>query len=405
LKDVDSHSSTIPHGDPAAGLPEGRPVVLQVLPALGTGGAERGCVDVATALARAGGTALVASAGGPLERELARAGACHVALPLDTKNPFAMRRNIGRLAALIERYDVDIVHARSRAPAWSALAAARRTGRPFLTTFHGTYNESNFVKHLYNSVMAKGDLVIAISQHIAELIVRRYGVDPARVRLIPRGIDFEIFDPARVTASRLVQLAQAWRLADGMPVVMLPGRLTRWKGQLVLIEAMARLGRTDVRCVLVGSDQGRTGYRRLLQARIAALDLESVVQLVDHCNDMPAAYMLSDVVVSASTDPEAFGRVMVEAQAMGRPVIATDHGGAQETLVPGETGWLVPPGDPEALAAALAAALTLNPGTRAHLADTAIAHARAHYSKQAMCDRTLAVYDELYARAARSVAA
>ena len=376
-----------------------------MLPALGQGGAERGCVDVAVALAAAGGTALVASRGGALERELARAGAVHITLPLDSKNPLVMRANIGRLVSLIERYDVDIVHARSRAPAWSAFAAARRTGRAFLTTFHGTYNERGYLKHLYNSVMAKGDLVIAISQHIAELIIARYKIDPARVRLIPRGIDLDFFDPTNVSPSRLVQLMRAWRLADGMPVVMLPGRLTRWKGQGVLIEALARLGRKDIRCVLVGSDQGRGGYRRELEELITARGLGGVVHIVDHVRDMPAAYMLADVVVSASTDPEAFGRVVVEAQAMGRPVIATDHGGARETLLEGETGWLVPPGDATALAQALGAALELDTAAREKLAAAAIAYARANFSKDTMCARTLAVYDELSARMAGQVAA
>lgn len=402
FQDVNEHSSTVSRKVPMDSSPrverlKGRPIVLQVLPALGPGGAERGCVDVATALVKAGGAALVASAGGPLGRELARAGAHHFTLPLDSKNPFVMWANIARLVSLIEHYDVDIVHARSRAPAWSALAACRRTGRPFLTTFHGTYNERGSLKRLYNSVMAKGDLVIAISEHIAKLILERYKIDPARIRLIPRGIDFEIFDPVRVTPPRLIQLAQAWRLEDGMPVVLLPGRLTRWKGQGVLIEALARLGRTDIRCVLVGSDQGRRGYRRELEARIAALKLGAVVRMPDHCNDMPAAYMLSDVVVSASTDPEAFGRVMVEAQAMGRPVIATDRGGACETVLPGETGWLTRPGDPDALAAALDQALALDAEARVRMAERAIAHARAHFSKEAMCARTFTVYGELCA--------
>ena len=393
-------------GRPAREARGGRPVVLQVLPALGQGGAERGCVDVATALVAAGGTALVASSGGPLERELLRGGVIHLPLPLDSKNPFVMRANIGRLAAVIERYDVDVVHARSRAPAWSALAAARRKRRPFLTTYHGTYNERGWLKRLYNSVMVRGDLVIAISHHIAELIIARYGIDPSRIRLIPRGIDLNFFDPVMVGPSRLIQLTHAWRLVDGMPVVMLPGRLTRWKGQSVLIEALARLGRKDMRCLLVGSEQRRGGsYRRELEELIAARGLDGIVHIVDHCNDMPAAYMLADVVVSASTDAEAFGRVAVEAQAMGKPVIASDHGGSRETVLEGATGWLVPPGDPAALAEALAAALELDSATREELAAVAIAHARANFSKDAMCERTLAVYDELVRRATGQVAA
>jgi glycosyltransferase involved in cell wall biosynthesis len=388
-----------------AATPSGRPVVLQVLPALGPGGAERGAVDVAAAIVAAGGTALVASAGGPLERDLLRAGARHITLPLDSKNPFQIRANARRLAHLVRRYRVDIVHARSRAPGWSALMAARRTRRPFLTTFHGTYNESGRLKHLYNSVMARGDLVIAISEHIAELIVARYGTEPERIRLIPRGIDLLQFDPGKVGLGRLLTLWRQWRLEESMPVVMLPGRLTRWKGQMVLIEALARLGRTDIRCVLVGSDQGRTGYREELEARIQALGIGEVMRIVDHCADMPAAYMLADVVVSASIDPEAFGRVVVEAQAMGRPVIATGHGGSRETVIEGETGWFVAPGDPDELAERLAFALQLEPEEREAMAASAIEHVRANFDKDVMCARTLTVYDELLAGLGGRVAA
>src|SRR5690606_13014407 len=168
-------------------------------------------------------------------------------------------------------------------------------------------------------------------------------------------------DPARVSAERVVRLAREWRLPDDVPVVMLPGRLTRWKGQLDLVEAMAVLGRHDVRCLLVGSDEGKSGYRREIEAAIRRHRLESVIGIVEHCADMPAAYMLADVVVSASNRPEGFGRVAVEAQAMGRPVVATDHGGARETVVAGETGWLVPLADPAAMAAAISQALSLEP--------------------------------------------
>ncbi|HEY6334449.1 MAG TPA: glycosyltransferase family 4 protein [Alphaproteobacteria bacterium] len=396
---IDTHSSIETGRHPTEAVRAERPTVLQVLPALGAGGAERGCVDVATALVRNGGRALVASAGGPLVRELARAGAEHIVLPLASKNPFVMRANVARLVSIIERNGVEIVHARSRAPAWSAIAAARRTGCAFLTTFHGKYSEGNYFKRLYNSVMVRGDLVIAISAHIEALIQARYGTDPARIRLIPRGIDLEIFNPAHVAASRLVQLAQQWRLQDGMPVIMLPGRLTRWKGHHVLIDALARLGRLDVRCVLVGSDQGRSGYRRELEHRVAQLGLTPVVHIVDHCNDMAAAYMLSDVVVSASTEPEPFGRVTAEAQAMGRPVIASDHGGAREIVLASEMSWLTPPGDAEALAEALSQALALDPRVRQQLAQSMIVRAHERFSKETMCERTLAVYDELRERA------
>ena len=373
------------------------PTVLQVLPALETGGVERSTVDIAQALVAAGWGALVASAGGPMENELRRVGADHWQLPLSGKNPFVIRANVARLEALIEAEGVDLVHARSRAPGWSALHAARRTGRPFVTTFHGAYNFNNWLKRRYNSVMARGDRVIANSHFIDHHIARHYHPDPARVRVVPRGIDFERFDPERVANERMIRLSERWRLPDGAPVVLLPGRLSRWKGHRVLIEALALLDRTDIRCLLVGSDQGRHGYHRELKKLIAAHGLDQIVHLVEHCDDMPAAYMLADVVVSASLDPEAFGRVAVEAQAMGRPTIATDHGGARETLIDGETGWLTPPGDVRALAAAVNEALEIDPPARQALAARAMARVRANFSKHSMCAATLEIYGELLA--------
>jgi glycosyltransferase involved in cell wall biosynthesis len=382
-------------GEQAGKAAQGRPVVLQVLPALVTGGAERGAIDVAAALHQAGGTPLVASAGGPMARELERWRIPHFTLPLDSKNPLVMRRNVDRLSRIIREHNVDIVHARSRAPAWSALGAARRTGVPFMTTFHAPYNFSGKLKRFYNSVMAKGDRVIAISEFIRDHILASYEIDPARIRVIHRGIDINNFSPDRVSPERVIQLAKAWRLPDDHQVIMLPGRLTRWKGQTVLIDALAKLGRRDVLCLMVGSDQGRTGYRQELEEQTKRLGLESVVRLVDHCNDMPAAYMLADVVVSASSDPEAFGRVIVEAQAMGRPVIVTNHGAVRETVIAGETAWAVPPNDADALAEALADALGLDADQRAILGERAMAYVNARFTRDRMCRDTLAVYDEL----------
>jgi glycosyltransferase involved in cell wall biosynthesis len=371
------------------------PVVMQVLPALVTGGVERGSVDVAIALREAGWRAIVVSSGGPMVRELERGGAEHVEMPVHSKNPFVMRANTDRLAALIGEYEVDIVHARSRAPAWCARNAARRGGARFVTTFHATYNLGLPLKRLYNSVMADGERVIAISHYIARHAMQTYRTDPDRIRVIHRGIDIEKFDPARIGAERLIKLSADWRLRDGAPVIMLPGRLTRWKGQHVLIEAIARLRRDDIHCLLVGGEKSRGGYRRSLEARIKKHDLGGVVHLVGECNDMPAALMLADVVVSASTDPEGFGRVIVEGQAMGRPVIAADHGASRELIIKNETGWLTKPGDPDSLRAALETAIALDPPAREALAAQAIERAREHFSKQAMCRATLDVYREV----------
>jgi glycosyltransferase involved in cell wall biosynthesis len=374
---------------------EGRPpAVLQVLPSLVSGGAERGTVELAEALTAAGWNAYVASAGGPLERDIARAGATHLTLPLASKNPLVLRRNTAALVRAIRGLGIDIVHARSRAPAWSAWSAANATGRHFVTTFHNAYGAGSALKRRYNSVMARGERVIAISDFVAEHAAKIYRVGADRLRTIPRGVDLDIFDPRRVGGERVASLARQWRLPDGVPTVMLPGRLTRWKGGLDFIAAIAALGRRDICCILVGAEQ-RHGFRRELEAAIERRRLVGLFRIVEHCPDMAAAYMLADVVVSASSDPEGFGRTIVEAQAMGRPVVATDHGGARETVLGGSTGWLVPARDPGALAAAIGAALSLGSGERSLLAGRAIAHIADNFTHQATCARTIAVYEEL----------
>lgn len=368
------------------------PGILQVLPRLGTGGVERGTVDIAAAVAGEGWRAVVASDGGPLSHPIERAGGVHVRMPMHSKSPLVMARNTLRLGQLIVRHDIDIVHARSRAPAWSAFAAARRARRRFITTFHGTYDTGTPAKRFYSAIMTKGDRIIANSDFIARHIQSTYGVEPESIVTIPRGIDANLFDPEEVSAARMVNLANAWRLPDGVPVVMMPGRLSRWKGHGVFVEAMARLGRQDIRCLIVGVAEGSARYRRELDAHIAAHGLSGVVHMIDRCDDMPAAYMMADVVVSPSTEPEAFGRVAAEAQAMGRAVIAADHGGARETVMPGETGWLVAPGDAAALSEAIAAALALDTEHRARLGQFARAHIRANFTVELMCARTLDLY-------------
>jgi glycosyltransferase involved in cell wall biosynthesis len=376
-------------------VPTGRaPAALQVVPSLISGGAERGTVEVAAALVEAGWTSYVASSGGALERDVTRAGAMHLTLRLASKNPLVMRRNAHALVRLIRELGIDLVHARSRAPAWSAWAAVRATGCRFVTTFHNAYGARTALKRRYNSVMARGERVIAISHFVADHAATVYGIGGDRLRVIPRGVDLDSFDPTRIGAERIADLARQWRLPDDTPVVMLPGRLTRWKGALDLIAAIAALRRRDLCCVLVGSEQ-RRGFRKELDAAIEGYELGGLFRIVGECRDMPAAYMLADVVVSASSDPEGFGRVVVEAQAMGRPVIATDHGGARETIVPGVTGWLVPPRDPIALASAIDEALSLGVKEREGLARRAITHVATCFTHEAMCAQTIEVYEEL----------
>ncbi|MGK7863300.1 glycosyltransferase family 4 protein [Falsiroseomonas sp. E2-1-a4] len=370
------------------------PAVLQVLPALASGGVERGTIEIAEALRDAGLRPLVASAGGALVADLERLGVRHVKLPLATKSPIAIWRNAAALTALAQAEDVRIIHARSRAPAWSALLAARRSGAAFVTTYHGAYNEGLPGKRLYNSVMARGDRVIAISGFIAALVQARHGVPAERIRLIPRGVDPRRFDPALVSAEAVAAQRAAWGAAPGDAVLLLPARLTRWKGQAVLLRALALLPET-VRVVLAGG--GREGYAQELQALAGALGVAGRLRMLGHVPELALALAAADVVVHASTDAEAFGRTVIEAQAMARPVIAADLGGPRETVEHGVTGWRVTPDDPAALAAMLARVLAMPAASRQTVGDAARQAVLARYSTAAMQAATLAVYREFLA--------
>ncbi len=376
------------------------PVILQVLPSLVTGGVERGTVEITQAIADTGWLPLVASQGGPMVQAVEDAGGRHIALPLKAKTPIGIWRNAERLEAVIREHGVSIVHARSRAPAWSAWLACQRTGTKFVTTYHGTYGENLPFKRRYNAVMARGEIVIAASRFIADLVTARHGVDPSRMRVIPRGVDTAVFDPAGVSDERLGRLRQTWRLPEGMRVVMLPGRLTAWKGHSVLLDAIARLNRKDdVVCVLVGSDQGRWRYSAQLRQRAEDLRIGERLRMVGHCDDMPAAMMLADVVVHASTQPEAFGRVVIEAQAMGRPVVASDLGGPVETVAHGVNGWRIRPNDPVGLAAVIEQVLAMDATALAALSE----HARASVpTVKAMQQATIDVYRTILPRSERS---
>lgn len=373
-----------------------QPVILQIIPELGPGGAEQGCIDVAAELVKAGATALVASHGGSRLHELTRAKAKHIHLPVHSKNPITIWKNIKRLKDVIAREKVDIVHVRSRAPAWSAYYACKKTNTRFMTTFHAPYNFNGRLKKFYNSIMARGERIIAISSFVQDYITHNYEVDPTKIRLIHRGANIEKFAPDTVTPERMIKLTNQWRLPAEAKIILLPGRLTRWKGHHVLIDALEQLHDKEVFCVLVGSDQGRTKYRAELEQIISEKNLGEQVRLVDHCDDMPAAYMLSTVVVSASIEPEGFGRIPIEAQAMGRPVIGTNHGGARETILKGETGWLVPPKDSKSMALALKEALSLNVEQRKILATKARKHVENNFTVGIMCDKTLNVYAEFF---------
>jgi glycosyltransferase involved in cell wall biosynthesis len=376
------------------------PRVLQVLPALGAGGVERGTVDIARYLIDQGWTPLVASSGGEREAQLFEMGAVSINLPLESKNPVTIRANIKKLQQIIRNHDVQLVHARSRAPAWSAYYAAKRAGVPFLTTFHSLYSGAdNFLKRGYNAIMASGDRVIGISDYVADHVATHYGVGNDRLRVIPRGVDLKVFDPEKVTEEQVDKLREAWQLDPAKRVIMLPGRLTKRKGHIWLLQSLHKLWQEgkadDVVCIMVGSRTAGSAYANRVEKKIIDLKLENRAWLVGPCDDMPAAYALADVVVVPSTGPEAFGRTSIEAQAMGRPVIATDRWGLSETIMPAATGWLVQPEDEGDLAGAIDLALAMPEDARTRLVARARRFVDRHYSLSRMGKSTMSVYREL----------
>ena len=389
-----------PFGRPASSL-AGR-TILQVIPRLDAGGAERTTIDIAAALVEAGARALVASEGGRLASDLQAVGGVLIPFPAAAKNPLAMFFNMRKLARIVIAERVDILHARSRAPAWVSLFAARIADRPLVTTYHGAYAGRSALKLRYNSVMARGDIVIANSRYTADSIKRLYPFAASKLQIIHRGTDLRAFSPPNVERARVARLREAWGVQPHERVILLAARLTAWKGHKTLIQAahlMKSRGLDDVRYVLAGDAQGRDGYVKELDQRIAKLGLRGVVLRVGHISDMPAALLSASVVAVPSTEPEAFGRSAVEAQAMGAMVVVSDLGAVPETvLAPPDcanderTGWRVPPGDPQALADALQTALNLGASARESIAWRARAHVERNFSLSQMKDRTLAAY-------------
>jgi len=382
-----------------------RPTILQLIPRLDTGGAEITTMEVAAAIVRAGGRSLVLSEGGRLAERIGAAGSEVTAFRAATKNPFRIVANGHELAGMIRREGVDLIHARSRAPAWSALIAARLAKIAFVTTYHGAYGERGRLKNLYNGVMARSDVVIANSRYTAELIRSRYAAPEERVRVIYRGVDLERFDPDRIEPERIAALRAKWELPAGAKAVLHVARLTQLKGQAVAIEAMRQLagsGRLgDAVLVLAGDAQGRETYLDGLRTAIAGAGLGTRVRIVGHVEDVPAAFALAHAALLISTEPEGFGRSSAEAQAMRCPIILSRIGALPETaLTEGApaapaTGWLEPPGNAAALADAIGAALRLSDEDRKAMGERARAFVTGRFTTANLQRQTLAVYDGL----------
>ena len=372
------------------------PVVLQVLPEMETGGVERGTVEIASGMKEKGIKNFVASQGGQMVHELDKLKVKHFTLSLKSKNPFKILKNAKILEKIIKENGINIVHARSRAPAWSAYLAAKRAGVKFMTTFHGTYGLGPFgIKKAYNKVMTYGQLVIAISEHIKQHMLKNYKIDESRIRIVHRCVDLERFSPKNVTQERMINKVKEYNIPDDKPVLFLGGRITRWKGQHLLIEALSKMKNKNFYAIIAGDEQGRIDYVNELRSLIEKYGLQGKVCIKGKVLDMPAAMMVSNIVLSTAIEPEAFGRISIEGQAMGKIVVASNIGGSLETITDGVTGKLFVSNDAQSLADALDWALSLSADEAKKISQAALKNVKDNFTKQIMCDKTIKVYHEL----------
>ena len=372
------------------------PVILQILPELGSGGVERGTLEMADAIVQAGGKSLVVSQGGQLVRALETLGAQHITLPVASKNPLTMKNNARKLQKILRQYQVSLVHARSRAPAWSAYYAAKAAHVPLVTTFHGTYGTSGLGKKRYNKIMIKGEKLIAVSRHIKDHILQHYEVDAKKIKVIPRGVDIQAFSPDVINTNHITNLVDEWHLDEiNAPIIFFPGRLTRWKGQHIALEALAKLKHRNFICLFAGNTNKHPNYVRELYQMIDHYRLEKNVRFVSSTQYMAEAFHISDLVISPSIEPEAFGRVIVEAGAMERIIITTNHGGAKETVKDGRTGFLVQPYDIDALSDAIDYTLNMPKHQKERMQHNARTHVAQHFSITHMQNATLDVYEKV----------
>ena len=376
--------------------------VLQVIPKLGYGGAETGCYDLAHYLPENNCLSFIATSGGELIKYIDKTKVKLFRIPVHSKNPILMILNVFILTFIILFFNISIVHARSRAPAWSCWLATKITRRKFVTTFHGTYNFNNRIKKFYNSIMVRSDLTIAGSNFIFSHINENYlkYLDPKkRFLVIFRGINTDYFDPSTTIESDEDKLYKKWNIKRGKKIILLPGRLTTWKGQEIFIESLnlvnKELGHEAFYAIILGSDQGRDVYKKKILRLVEQYRLNNQVRFIDHSKEMPVAYKISDIVVSASIEPEAFGRVAVEAQSMEKPIIASNIGGSKETIINDKTGFLFEVGKPESLSKKIIETLQLDETTLKFMGNEGRKNVIKKFNIEKMCFSTYSEYKKL----------
>lgn len=368
--------------------------IIQVLPALNQGGVERGTIEIATALQRAGIPNYVISSGGKMVPELTKIGVEHITLPVATKNPMKLWLNAGKMAKIFKEKNAGLIHVRSRAPAWSVKWASQKTGVPFIASFHGIYGIKPAIKKLYNRVMLQGQKVIAVSNFVKKHLMDEYGVPEEKIVVIHRGADIGLFNPDKITQDKIQTFLTTHDIPLDKPIVSLVGRLTRMKGQSVMLEAVRQMKHKEITILLVGGNP-KGDYDKELQEELADLPDETIVKIFAvPGKEMPLVYAASDIFVQPSLIPESFGRSIAEAQSMKRVVIAAAHGGACELIEDKKTGFLTPVGDAKELAKMIDKVLDITPEERNEIGETACEFVRTNFTIQKMCEKTLALYRE-----------
>jgi glycosyltransferase involved in cell wall biosynthesis len=375
-------------------------VILQIIPSLESGGVERGTIDIAKSL-KSQNFQIVISSGGVLTYDLKEAKITHLELDVKTKNPFTIFLNIKKIAEIIDEYKVDLVHVRSRAPMWSAYYACKKTKTKLVSTIHGTYSLDflflkNFsLKKIYNSIMFKSDSIIVVSNYIKNYLLRNYqGNFADQIQTIQRGVDLHYFNRDKVSKNRIIDLIKKWNLPEDKKMILMPARFTSWKGHEFLIEALAKV-KNDFFCVMVGSDHGHKKYRKKIEQKIIKENLAGKIRIVGACRDMPATYQLAHFVVAPSVRPEAFGRVAIEAQASAKIIVATKIGGALETIIDEETGFLVEPFDLESLAKSIDRILEMSKEETEKFGVAGRKNVEENFSNDLMCQKTIEIYKKL----------
>ena len=372
--------------------------IAQILPALNTGGVERGVIEISKSLNDNGFKSIVLSSGGHMVPQLRRTGTTHYELNVNTKNPFKWPKIRKQVKLILEKENVDLIHLCSRAPAWIVFPLGRMLDIPVITSVHMRFRKTNFFKKYYNSILTKGDSIIAISKHIEKTILESFP-NPTiknKITVVHRGVDLELFNANNIKPARVIAQSKNLNLKDNIPVIMMAARPAMWKGYLELIRALSLVNDT-FQCVLIGAENGSQNFQKTLIDKIIKLKLETKVKLSKSSNDIQAALMLSDIVVMPSVTPEPFGRIILEAQALGKIPIAFDHGGASETIIDGKNGFLADPVKVESLAEKISMALSLKPTSREKMSEFSKKAVSKNFSHDKMCNLTLSLYKQCIA--------